>query len=180
MLVAGCQRSRMESSCEELQHSAPPGVTLANNEQRCAELLAFANVAVESYGMDFTRWLTTVPSQPVKFVHETIFALTERSWPPVSFQRVPAAVPCGKAMALDDATWTGSALSRVLSSRPEQVYVSLAVEISADRATIRVFQDFDCDQKLGVTEVTGRFKQGLSPFTGGWQLEKATYAEIDE
>jgi hypothetical protein len=184
LLLCGCHRSEFESSCAELNSYAPKGVTLASDEERCKQLLKFARTSEERYDMDFRTWLSTVAAQPVVMVSDTVFALNGRGgWTPTSFSAVPPEVPCGKGLPLTDALWNNSPLSKILTTRPRELYVSLSVDIPSDPgdvATIRAFQDFNCDHRIGVTEIVGQFHVGGLASVAGWRLMRTTVPQLDE
>ena len=183
-MMAGCHgasSSSAASACEELQGMVPSGVVLATDDQRCSEILTFGLAASERYGMPFKEWLTTVPAQGMAFALDAIYALTERQTLLGALVLSPEKVPCGRGVPIGDDEWSRSQLSKIITTRPLEFYVSLSVDIGPDNvASIRVFQDFDCDQRLGLLEIVGRFKPGLSPFTGGWQLIRSSESKIDE
>lgn len=181
--LCACQQRTNETACEELNRFAEPGIVLASDELRCTELLEFARTVPHRYGMDFSTWLVTVPAQTTSLLLDVIFALTGTSWTPTSFDREPPVIPCGQGFQVTDEYWNRSVLARIVTrTRPERLYVSLAVDIPpspGNIATIRVFQDFDCDGTLGVFELTGEFKQGM-PVTGWKPLTPAIVPEFDE
>jgi hypothetical protein len=181
LLLLGCQGTSKDS-CAELEQYAPAGVTLGTSEPECARLLAFADTVQARYAMDFRAWLSTVAPQRVVFASDTVLALTGPSaWTPRSFGPIPAQVPCGKGVPVTDELWSPP-LSQILRTRPTALYVSLAVEIPppGDMAAVRVSQDFNCDQKLGVTELVGEFHTGLPLMRGGWKLVSSKVSTIDE
>ena len=186
VLLAGCGacQDQPRSSCAELSQYAPAGVTLGSNETECARVLAFADTVDEHYGMNFRTWLSQVLPERAHLINDAVFALGGTSpWTPQSFGPVPAHVPCGRGVPLTDSDWFASPLSQVLASRPAEMYVSIAIEIPpapGDMAAIRVYQDFDCDQTVGVTELVGEFHHGLPVLAGGWRLVSTTLAPIDE
>lgn len=184
LLLTACQRSEPQSQCSELNQYAPAGVTLANEEERCAQLLEFSRTVDANYGMDFSTWLATVPRQRVQMITDAVFSVTDGArWMPVSFPRIPAEVPCGKGVALSDTIWTGSPLSQILAERPRDLYVSLTIDIPPDPGNvmaIRVQQDFNCDQEVGVMEVVGEIRAGVPALAGGWRLISSSVPPLDE
>jgi len=183
LLASGCGRAR-QNTCAELNRYAPRGVTLGSDEAQCAELLSFADTVQQRYGVDFQSWLSTVASQRVTMTSEAVFALAGlRSWSPRSFGPVPTDVPCGRGVPLTDDLWSHSPLSQILTTRPEQLYVSLAVEIPpspGNVATVHVYQDFNCDHVLGGIELVGEFHPGLPLMAGGWKLASSKVSRLDE
>lgn len=176
LLVAACQRHE-EEPCDELSRHAPAGVVLATESHRCAELVEFGARTAERYGMEFSDWLQTVPRQRVELGLATMMALSERhDWQPTSFGPEPRTVPCASAVTVTDEYWHASVLSRVLTSRPDHLYVSLSLEIASDNktATIRIHHDFDCDHIVGIKEYVGEFRRDLPAFAGGWKLIRST------
>jgi len=176
-VVCGC--SKKELACEELNRFAPKGIVIASEETRCQAILDFAATTKDRYGLEFSEWLDVVFPQKARLLLDMFQALTlpgplDKSWRPASFPREPAEVPCGKGKEVTEGWWKESVLSKVVRDRPEKLYVSLALDISGDLATVRVYQDFDCDGVLGVTEVSARFRAGLSPSHGGWEITKPT------
>jgi hypothetical protein len=180
-LVGACQRSA--PPCEELARVSPK-VPLSTDDQRCSELLAFASVASERYGMTFENWLDDVAAQRTNLLLETIYSLTERTtWSPSTFAREPAQIPCGTGFEVTDAYWATSILATILPTRPMRLYASLAVTIPStpgNVATIEVIQDFDCDGTEATMRAEGEFKQGTSAFLGGWKLLESSYPDVDE
>jgi hypothetical protein len=169
------------SSCEQLNKYAPKGVYLATNEQECARILEFSRIVPASYKMSFTDWLSNVLPQRVLFATDAVDAVSEQStWVPTTFGPEPAIVPCGPGLPVTDAFWQASTLQYVLRERPTTLYVSLAVKIDNNVATIDTFQDFNCDHKLGVNELVGAFKKGLPAPAGGWTLMNSVSAPIDQ
>lgn len=176
-LVWGC--SKKEPACDELNRFAPKGIVIASEETRCQAILDFAATTKERYGLEFSEWLDVVFPQKSKLLLGMFQALVipgppDKSWRPASFSREPAEVPCGRGEEVTERWWKESVLSRVVRDRPEKLYVSLALDISGDLATVRIYQDFDCDGELGVTELSARFRAGFSPSHGGWTLTKPT------
>lgn len=178
-LVAGCQHP---SACEELAQISPQGMVLATDEGRCSAILSFAYTTQDRYGMDFDTWIRTVAAQRTLFVLQSVYSMTNRTtWTPSSFPREPSAIPCGSGVPVTDSYWDTAVLSRILPERPPSLYASLSITIAPNNiATINVFQDFNCDGKVGVTELTGEFKQGVSPFLGGWRLISSTTPHLEE
>jgi hypothetical protein len=175
-----CDRSA-ENPCEELHRQVPEGVQLASEPARCQELLNFAASTAKRYGMDFRTWIETVAAQRVTLVLDSIHALTEGAWTPVTFTREPETIPCENGLLGVDALSVNSNLSSILRAPPDTIYVSLSIEVSAESiATVRVYQDFDCDKTPAVMELSGRYQRGRSAFTGGWELRSSTSPEIDE
>lgn len=179
-IACGCQRS--VPPCEELARLSPK-VPLATEDQRCSELVAFASVASERYGMTFERWVDDVAGQRTNLLLETIYSLTERTtWSPSTFTREPPEIPCGTGFEVTDAFWATSTLAKILPSRPAQLFASLAVTIppAGNVATIDVIQDFDCDGTKATMRTHGEFRQGTSAFLGGWKLLDSSYPDVDE
>lgn len=175
-LPSGCAR---REPCADLNRFADPGIVIASEDERCRAILDFAALTEERYGLGFKEWLAVVYAQKVVLFLDIFQALTvpgppDESWQPASFPREPAEVPCGKGEEVSEGWWRASVLSRVIRSRPAKMYVSLGLEINGDVATIRVYQDFDCDGEIGVNELTARFRTGLGPTHGGWELVKPT------
>lgn len=171
LLQAACQGGA--SNCEKLAHHAPSGVTLASDETECAEILSFTETVGAQYGMDFQTWLSVVAAQPVALTHDAVFALVGGSWTPESFGPVPIEVPCGRGVPVTDDLWSNSPLSQILKRRPTQLFVSLSVEIPptpGDVAAIRMHQNFDCNDTVGIMELVGEFRVGVPVLAGGWQL----------
>lgn len=166
--------------CEELQAKSPDGVVLATEEERCATLLKFAESVQQRYKMDFKAWIETVIGQRVTMMHEAVLSLTRAGWTPASFARVPENVPCAPGMQVDAEFWNGSPITSLYSQQPQYLYVSLSLTVDTDVATIRAFQDFDCDGKIATQEVRGRFVQGMDPLGGGWSRISGTVPPIDE
>lgn len=182
-LLGACQRGSNETSCEELAKYAPEGVVLADDEKRCGEILEFAATVPERYGMDFTTWLKVVPAQGVTFLFDAIYSLTERTtWQPQSFAPEPENIGCGgKDVSVEE--WERSTLSKIVAKRPDKIYAALSIDIPTspgDIATIKIVQDFNCDQNPGTMQVIGQFRRGISPFTGGWRRISTSEPELDE
>ncbi|MBA3394234.1 MAG: hypothetical protein H0T89_16420 [Deltaproteobacteria bacterium] len=182
-LLGACQRGSNETACEELAKYASEGVVLASDEKRCGEILDFAATVPERYGMDFATWLKVVPAQGVTFLFDAIYALTERTtWDPQSFALEPQNIACGGS-AVSEEEWGRSTLSKIVTKRPEKIYAALSIDIPTspgDIATIKIVQDFNCDQNLGTMQVIGQFRRGISPFTGGWSRISTLEPELDE
>lgn len=183
-VLCGCQSGHLaQDSCAELDQYAPAGVSLGSNEAQCAEVLAFAETVQARYGMDFPTWMSTVLPQRGVLVEDALFALIgKRAWTPRSFGPVPAEVPCGKGIPLTDELWATD-LSQILTARPEKLFVSLGIEIPpypGDMAAIRVSQNFDCDETVGVMEIVGEFHVGLPLLAGGWTLVSSSVPSIEE
>ena len=178
-LLMACQRQPSEPPCQELARYAPDGVTLASEEQRCIELLEFASTTKQKYGLEFGLWLQTVVPQRALFMLDAVSALTDpQRWQPMSFSPQPV-VPCG-GLVVTDAVWTSSVLSNIIQQKPDKMYVSLGISVEGNLATIRVIQDFNCDNQPASTVLIGRFKRGLDPLAGGWDRISTSTAEIDE
>jgi len=61
--------------------------------------------------------------------------------------------------------------------------VSLAVELppsAGDMAAIRVYQDFNCDHDVGISELVGEIHRGRPLLGGGWQPMSTTIPPIDQ
>jgi hypothetical protein len=173
-----------EDPCAELKKESPPGVTLATTEQRCSELLEFGKHLEQHYGMGFKTWLATVPAQGVAFVNDALFALTDTpSQLPSSFATTPANPPCGPGLDVTDAVWANLPFSSFVKIRPAKLYVSFSVDLKVGTpnvATLRAYQDFDCDQQLGVLEVVGEYTPGVPALAGGWHLLHSLTPPVDE
>lgn len=180
-LLLGCHRSAM-SSCEELAQMAPKGVVLADTDARCFQMLDFAASIPSRYGVEFSEWLSTVPAQRSAMLIGTMDALTRGGWSPVDFGPFPPTPPCGPGFSTDQVQWDASPLASILSPRPDKLFVSLALNVDPNNSllTIRVLQDFDCDQIVGVTEVEGKYGVGLPLFSGGWTTQRAVSPILDE
>lgn len=177
--LLGCQRTE-QSACAELQQTSPPGVVLATDEPRCEQLLEFARRVPGAYDMSFEQWLSAVAGQGGVLVHKTVSALTEGTIPPTSFGPIPPAPPCAPGVKLDTATWSRSALALILGQDSQTMYTSFELRIEATTATLRVLQDFDCDQQHGLLEVVGEFQVGVSLYSGGWRLVRSSEPPVDE
>ena len=178
LFVTGCAATN--NPCEELNKSAPQGVTLSSKPERCTELLKFATTVPLRYRMPFDVWLTTVPAQGTHLISDTVFALAKTSWTATSFGPEPRTPPCAPGVQWSDDEWERSTLSKIASAKPQTLYVSLKVTIAGDRATVEAFQDFNCDGKIGVTRLVGTFHQGRPLMAGGWHLIDGSYAHLDE
>ena len=180
MLAAACA-CRSKSACEELAETVPKDIVLSKDEMRCSELLDFEKKVGATYNMDFKTWLNTVPAQRVEIVFEAMLSITLRTdWTPTSFAMEPPEVPCGPGLSVDDTFWSTSVLREIYTKRPGRLYVALSMEIDSNVATIRAYQDFDCDKTLGVQELKGEFRQGYDPMNGGWTLISSALPEVDE
>lgn len=182
-LASACQKD--ESPCSELKSMSPDGVTLATDEQRCSQLLEFGRYVDQHYQMDFKTWLAVVPTQGVHFVNDALFALTGDSGAPAptSFSAVPPVPPCGPGLVLTDALWASLPFSSFVKSRPDKLYVSFSVDLqtgATNTATFRVYQDFDCDQKIDILELVGEYTPGVSALAGGWHLLHSSTPAVDE
>lgn len=180
--TTSCQRKE-ESACAELAGLVPPGVVLASEETRCAELLAFAAATELRYRMTFPAWLEVVAGQRVELLLDAVEALSNSpTWAPASFGSEPAHVPCDTGFVVTDSWWAQSALERVLRQKPDRLYVSMGIDVDpqTSTATIRISQDFDCDLTRGLMVTVGQFQRGRSPFAGGWKLLSSTTPELDE
>jgi hypothetical protein len=179
ILLFACQRDAPIASCRELAQYSASGIVLASTEARCAEVLAFGSTVGDKYNMGFSEWLTEVLPQRAAFIVDSIRALTEGDkWLPASFGPTPD-MRCG-GITVTDEMWKGTVLSKILTARPSKIYVSLSISVEGERATIRVTQDFDCDGKVGLTEVVGRFRKGQPMLAGGWIRLSTKTAEVDE
>jgi hypothetical protein len=182
-LTSACENN--ESACAMLKSESPDGVTLATDEHRCGELLQFGTYVEQQYHMDFKTWLATVPGQGVGFISDALFALTgDASAPrPTSFAPTPATPPCGPGVEVTDDVWARLPFSRFVKHRPDTLYVSFSVELQTGTpniATLRAYQDFDCDHKLDVLEVVGEYTPGVPPLAGGWHLLHSSTPAVDE
>jgi hypothetical protein len=179
----GCHNDA-RSPCDELNQYAPAGVVLANDNARCAQLLEFAHSTEQRYDMEFSNWLTTVAGQRTAFMNDAVFAMTGLyGWTPAPFSLTPAQVPCGRALPLTDDLWVTTPLSKILKSRPVNLYVSLSVSIPpvpGNVAEIDVQQDFDCDGHIGDMKLVGEFHVGVPAAVGGWKLISSTVPPLDE
>lgn len=88
-------------------------------------------------------------------------------------------VPCG-GLRVTDQYWSSSELSKVISTKPDKLFVSMSLDVSNDVATIQIRQDFDCDGVFGVTKMVGRLHKGRPALGGGWERLLVTVPEIDE
>lgn len=161
---------------------APKGVVLADTDARCSQMLDFSASIPSRYGMEFSEWLSTVPAQRSALLIGTMDALTRGGWSPVDFGPYPPTTPCGSGFATDQVEWDASPLARILPARPDRLFVSLALDVDPNNSvlTIRVLQDFDCDQTVGVMEVEGKYGVGLPLFNGGWTTQRAASPNLDE
>lgn len=180
MVTAACQRND-ESPCQELSHYAPEGVSLGTDEQRCTQVLQFIGTIPSHYGMNFTEFYSSALSQRARWLFRGVSAVVESTeWQVRSFGPEPAVIPCG-GLAMSPEAWSQNInLSKIIEERSDKLFVSLAIDISGNRASIRVIQDFDCDGTSATTEVIGRFQRGQPVLSGGWERISTTEAEIDE
>lgn len=181
-MLAACHED--VHACAELKSQSPDGVTLATDEQRCSELLAFGTYVEQHYRMDFKTWLATVPGQGVGFINDALFALTGSGGPrPTSFALAPPVPPCGPGLDVTDDIWASLPYATFVKHRPDTLYVSFSVELQTGApnvATLRAYQDFDCDHQLAVLEVVGEYTPGLPALAGGWHLLHSSTPAVDE
>jgi hypothetical protein len=178
-ILTACQPAA--DPCMELERISPRGLTLAEEPDRCAEILNFARVVSAREGMTFQAWLDVVSGQVAVILMQTIGSLTDRSEsPPVSFGPEPSIpIPCG-GKPIGDADWKQLHLSTILTAQPERLYVASRVTIEGNVATITVTQDFDCDGVTANTVLRGEFSPGKPALAGGWKLLESSMPPLDE
>lgn len=74
-------------------------------------------------------------------------------------------------------------MAAFVKTRPAELCISFSIDLqrgTPNIATLRAYQDYDCDHQVDVLEVVGEYSPGGPAAVGGWRLLHSTAPAVDE
>jgi hypothetical protein len=169
--------------CHELEREiALPGWTAKEGMLACRrELKTLARIA-RPFGST-AKWRdgTVAEEAHIFFALQEALIKADPSVPLAGFTRWPDKVPCSEGVSVSAEAWEKGPLAKWLPDRPQTMHSSfeLATTGPADTPilTIRGWQDFNCDGKVGLWESVGRLDRARHLFS---QTSYRSSSEITE